>query len=433
MLKGNYDIVHLTPEWYEAVDPQAASFTKKMQSALKSKGYQEIYFDGPEQKGKQTPFGTIRKPGLSHVLVHPRLLPKRDKSAILPVPGAELKAAAEDDRPSKPRSEVRNEVAVPSILSKAEAYFNPYAAFGFVPLVAFKNLNRKNLSRKPVRDIAKRSVWLLAPAALQVKLRSLGIPDVDPNRLAADFISLPLNFKELGNLMRSEAESLVSAIEANDEVMENIQMKDGAVFLRSVLDWSKQVTDQLSGDIQVLINAAAGDQPALEEALTHFTSSDGDIYIILPQNLKSVAAQNVKLLFMPRQGKFPAVPTAENSNWMPVVETVESGSQRIWNPSIETLKVLGQGELDSRLDPFFKKRAELIILGTIAMVAASRIKELSDLSGTEIRAELLKALFVDGKGKDALSFGNQLTVHLDRFAEFLETSFRARAQVGKSA
>jgi hypothetical protein len=66
ILAEEYDIVHLTWEYWYGADPRNRPFIRSMRRALEARGYLDVFID---DRTGPTSFGTIRKPAFSHVLV----------------------------------------------------------------------------------------------------------------------------------------------------------------------------------------------------------------------------------------------------------------------------------------------------------------------------------------------------------------------------
>ncbi len=83
ILSEKFDIVHITPEYWEGWNPDDKMFSRQLQNALKKRGYQQIFFD---DRPRSTSIGQVRWPSMSRVFIHPRVtpstMPTRNRSEI---------------------------------------------------------------------------------------------------------------------------------------------------------------------------------------------------------------------------------------------------------------------------------------------------------------------------------------------------------------
>jgi len=80
ILKGEYDIVYITPEYWQGWDPSSKKFCQNIRDALYKKGYVLISYDGLP---RSTSIGETKKPSDSHVFVHPKHAQSSEIQTIL--------------------------------------------------------------------------------------------------------------------------------------------------------------------------------------------------------------------------------------------------------------------------------------------------------------------------------------------------------------
>lgn len=231
---------------------------------------------------------------------------------------------------------------------------------------------------------------------------------------------------------------LVDRIRERSEKRSELKSNDpqavvrGQEMLVRALQWSHEVTGNLKGDVSILMNYPASYTKAVENAFDKLSIQGGTVYTVLPQALKRVKLKNVRALLMSREGKVPRIPDSQNRNWMPAAQSKIRPEEKVWAPGMQFKDLVGQGELRG-IDPSYQTEIEAVIMGTLAVVMASEIREMNLLESPQVRADLLKTLFLEGKNKQALTFGKEIGVDFEQFGAFLTAKYKGSLKALQSA